>query len=150
MPVVFLQLAHHFHCPSDDVGCDTRCLAGHNAIVDVSAAITCPGNAGWMLLAASHVMIPSLHPSLLSPPPQRGAFPMGSGRSKCWGTWRGRGRHTLNMRQNNSAKPSVRANKPPSILCGLGTVLRYLSKTQSCAVPFLLHGLPFSGKWHTL
>jgi hypothetical protein len=36
---------------------------------------------------------------------------MGSGRSKCWGTGRGRGRHTLSMRRNNSAEPSVSANK---------------------------------------
>jgi len=38
--MVFLQLAHHSHCPSDDMGCDTRCLAGHDATVDTPAAIT--------------------------------------------------------------------------------------------------------------
>jgi len=48
---------------------------------------------------------PSSHPPLLFPPPQRGALPTGSRRSKCWR--RGRGRHTLSMRRNNSAKPSA-------------------------------------------
>jgi len=38
--VVFLQLAHHSHCPSNDMGCDTCCLAGNVATVDASAAIT--------------------------------------------------------------------------------------------------------------
>ena len=37
--MIFLCLAHHFHCPSNDVGCDTRCLAGHDLTVDASAAI---------------------------------------------------------------------------------------------------------------
>ena len=37
--MVFLQLAHHSHCPSDDMGCDTRCLAVHDATADASAAI---------------------------------------------------------------------------------------------------------------
>ena len=36
---VFLQLAHHSFCPSNDVGCNTRCLAVHDAPVDASAAI---------------------------------------------------------------------------------------------------------------
>jgi hypothetical protein len=37
--VIFLCLTHHFHCPSNDVGCNTRCLAGHDVTVDASAAI---------------------------------------------------------------------------------------------------------------
>ena len=37
---------------------------------------------------------------------------MSSGRSKCWRNGRGRGRHILSMRRNNSAEPSVWANQP--------------------------------------